>query len=550
MIRRFLEFLKDHSLAAGFTAALVALALLMGIQVAGQLRIQRLTTVANRAILLGYLEAAGKSIESFYRDRALAELDLPPSIFTEERLEKAAARWSKRPTKGIQRLFLVDYTREPFGRFRVFVPETGELVAPPASDESLAMIVATAPWQMLSLRGGVADDPGVVVDERSSEYRIVLRPVLDESSRVVGVAGMILDERWFREVLLPEALSAPIEEYFPKAGKSDLTVHVRDARGREVLRIGEREGLPEAAKARIPFVFGDWTVSLHLDRATPGQWAQANFAFNVAATILLALTLVGGLLLALRAASRAMRLSEMKSDFVSNVSHELRTPVASIRVFAELLRHGRASAPEKVREYGEYIEAESRRLSRLIDNILDFSRIESGRKEYRFARGRIEDVVVPLVETFRVRLRPQGFGLAYEGPGEDLGETEIDADAIGQAVHNLLDNAVKYSGDARTIRVGIRRRGGEVAISVGDGGIGIPREEQGRIFERFHRVGTSLIHDVKGAGLGLAIVHHVMQAHHGRVTVESEPGKGSTFTLWIPVGGAAGDQEDASWPRS
>jgi len=245
-----------------------------------------------------------------------------------------------------------------------------------------------------------------------------------------------------------------------------------------------------------------------------------------------------------------MRLSAMKSDSVSNVSHELRTPVASIRVFAELLRHGRAASPEKAREYGEYIEAESRRLSRLIDNILDFSRIESGRKEYRFAKSRVEDVVVPLVETFRVRLRSQGFVLAYEGPGEDLGETEIDADAIGQAVYNLLDNAVKYSGDSRAIRIGVRRHGGEVAISVGDGGIGIPREEQGRIFERFHRVGTSLIHDVKGAGLGLAIVHHVMQAHHGRVTVASEPGKGSTFTLWIPVGGAAGAQEDESWPRS
>jgi two-component system sensor histidine kinase SenX3 len=100
---------------------------------------------------------------------------------------------------------------------------------------------------------------------------------------------------------------------------------------------------------------------------------------------------------------------------------------------------------------------------------------------------------------------------------------------------------VKYSGESKRIRVTLRRHGGEVAIAVVDHGIGIPREEQSRIFERFHRVGTSLVHDVKGAGLGLAIVHHVMQAHHGRVTVESESGSGSTFTLWIPVGGAAGE---------
>jgi signal transduction histidine kinase len=380
----------------------------------------------------------------------------------------------------------------------------------------------------------------VLVDERSPEFRILLRPVIDDSARVVGVAGMILDEVWFRDTLLPRALKEPMEEYFPKAQKGDLSVRVFDGRSRPILRLGADEGLPEAATARIPFVFGDWTVALHIGRSTPGQWARANFLFNTAVTALLALTLVGGLLMALRAANRAMRLSEMKSDFVSNVSHELRTPVASIRVFAELLRHGRASTPEKSREYGEYIEAESRRLSRLIDNILDFSRIESGRKEYRFALSRIEDVVGPLVESFRMRLRPQGYEVTYEGPGEDLGEAEIDADAIGQALYNLLDNAVKYSGPSRRIHVSLGRHGGEIKVAIRDEGIGIPREEQNRIFERFHRVGTSLVHDVKGAGLGLAIVHHVMQAHHGRVTVKSEPDNGSTFTLWIPVGGMAG----------
>ncbi len=536
MAKRILGFLREHTLAAGFTAALVALALLMGLQIAGQWRIHQLTAMAHRAVLLGYLEAVGKHIQEFYRTRALWALDLPPSVFVEQRLEKVAARWAKKPIPGVRRLFLVDYTEEPFGRFGVFDPESGTLERPPASDESLAMIVATASWQMLSLRGGTAEDPGVVVDERNPEHRMMLRPVVDDSSRVVGVLGMILDEAWFRSNLLPEAIEAPLEEFFPKAGKGDLVVRVRDGKGRPVLVVGGADALPSAADARIPFVFGDWTVELHLAHAAPAEWARGGFWFNLGVSGMLALSLVGGLLLALRAANRAVRLSAMKSDFVSNVSHELRTPVASIRALAELLRHGRTTTPEKVREYGGYIEAESRRLSRLIENILDFSRIESGRKVYRFTRARVEDVVEGLVETFGVRLRAQGFEVVYEPPREDPGETEIDPDAIGQAVYNLIDNAVKYSGESKRVEIAVSRSGGEIAISVRDRGIGIPRDEQKRIFDRFHRVGSSLVHDVKGAGLGLAIVHHVLQAHHGRVTVESEPGGGSTFTLWIPVG--------------
>jgi two-component system sensor histidine kinase SenX3 len=114
-----------------------------------------------------------------------------------------------------------------------------------------------------------------------------------------------------------------------------------------------------------------------------------------------------------------------------------------------------------------------------------------------------------------------------------------DADALGQAIHNLLDNAVKYSGEARAIEVRLAREGDGIAIAVADRGIGIAREEQARIFERFHRVGTGLVHEVKGSGLGLSLVHHILQVHGGRVTVESEPGKGSTFTLHLPVGSGA-----------
>jgi two-component system phosphate regulon sensor histidine kinase PhoR len=252
-----------------------------------------------------------------------------------------------------------------------------------------------------------------------------------------------------------------------------------------------------------------------------------------------------------------MRLSEMKSDFVSNVSHELRTPLASIRMFAELLSLGRAPSLDKAKEYGEYIDAESRRLSRLIDNILDFARIESGRKTYQLARGDLTEVVAAVVRTFEVRLRQAGFTLTFTPPANALPLLDLDPDAIGQALHNLLDNAVKYSGDSRAIEVSVAQDQEEAVVAVRDHGIGIPRSEQLKIFERFHRVSTGLVHDVKGSGLGLAIVRHIVEAHRGRLQLVSSPGEGSTFTMRLPLRPAAdaatapiGDLQQDSGPRS
>jgi signal transduction histidine kinase len=276
-------------------------------------------------------------------------------------------------------------------------------------------------------------------------------------------------------------------------------------------------------------------MALYTPRATPQQWARAGFVFNASLAGLLALALIGGVSLALRAADRAVKLSTMKSDFVSNVSHELRTPVASIRVFGELLRLGRAQSPEKIREYGEHIESESRRLTRLIDNILDFSRIESGRKEYKFTLGDVREVIEEVVRTFEVRLGAHGFRIALVASGDALPPLRMDADAIAQAFQNLLDNAIKYSGDSKEVVVTLSAENGYVAIAVRDHGIGIARDEQRKVFDRFHRVGTGLIHDVKGSGLGLSIVHHIVAAHGGRVSVDSELGSGSTFTMLLPI---------------
>jgi len=251
------------------------------------------------------------------------------------------------------------------------------------------------------------------------------------------------------------------------------------------------------------------------------------------------LMLAAGLYLVYSNVRRELRLARLKSDFVANVSHELKTPLALIRLFAETLELGRVPSEEKAHQYYRVINKESHRLTQLINNILDFSRIEAGRKEYRFAPTDVARVVREVIESYRFQIEQQGFELKVDVE-EDLPQVPADAEAVGQAIINLVNNAIKYSRESKTIDIEVRREarrdGSKVLVSVKDTGIGIPRSEQKKIFDKFYRGEDSLVHETKGSGLGLALVRHIMEAHGGAVEVESIPGKGSTFTLALPVG--------------
>jgi len=201
-----------------------------------------------------------------------------------------------------------------------------------------------------------------------------------------------------------------------------------------------------------------------------------------------------------------------------------------------LLNLGRVNQPDRVREYGAYIESEGRRLTQVINNILDFSRIESGRKLFQFESCDLKVVVGETLEAFIVHLKQNGFTLSYEAPQTALPKVVLDPDAITLALTNLLDNAIKYSGDVKEINVSVAQSDGFVTIAITDRGVGIAADEQEKIFEKFYRVSTGLVHDVKGSGLGLSLVKHIVMAHKGKVNVRSKPGEGSTFTIQLPVG--------------
>lgn len=248
----------------------------------------------------------------------------------------------------------------------------------------------------------------------------------------------------------------------------------------------------------------------------------------------LSLLMAGGIFLSYRSINNEIAVAKLKSDFVSNVSHELRTPLSLIRLYAETLEMGRISNPDKCDEYYRIIRKESERLTALINNILDFSRIEAGKKEYEFRDTNLAELVRNTLDSYRYQIEQHGFAFEANIP-DDLPFVQVDREAIARSLLNLVNNAVKYSATNKYLAVNMYRSNGCVRLEVVDHGIGIPRAEQRKIFQKFYRASDPLVHNTKGSGLGLSLVRHVVEAHGGHVWVESAPGQGSKFTIDLPV---------------
>ena len=267
-----------------------------------------------------------------------------------------------------------------------------------------------------------------------------------------------------------------------------------------------------------------------------------------ALSLVLALAAFGGYLL-WRDVRRELRVAELRSQFVSSVSHELKTPLTAIRMFAETLRMGRPADPATRDEYLDIIINESERLTRLLNNVLDFSRIESGRKTYQFAPHDLGSIVRTAARAMHYPLARQGFELQVD-IAEAIPPVQSDPDALEQAILNLLANALKYSGDARKIELRLARDEAHAVISVRDWGIGIDPVDQRRIFEKFYRVARPENRLIPGTGLGLTLVDHIVRSHHGLVGVDSMPGGGSTFRIRLPLAaeGPVASEEDGLEP--
>jgi signal transduction histidine kinase len=326
------------------------------------------------------------------------------------------------------------------------------------------------------------------------------------------------DEPWLLTVVSPASFAAPV-----------------------MMAVSSRRIVPEAVTLRVApapgaLPLGDGFVDIHV------EWPASRFAVAPAVPTalygsMLGLVLAAALLagyLVLRDVHRETETAAMRSHFVASVSHELKTPLTSIRAHAETMLMGRAGSAEASSEYLKTIVSESERLSRLVDSVLEFSRIEQGRRTYHLQLTRLDDVVRSAAKAMEYSLSQLGFSLIISS---DESEPTLLADpnALTQAILNLLGNAMKYSGEARAIEMRVGTRDNEAFVDVVDHGIGIPREEQARIFERFARVQSAETAGIAGTGLGLALALHVVEAHRGRIAVVSDRGRGSTFSVRLPL---------------
>ena len=249
---------------------------------------------------------------------------------------------------------------------------------------------------------------------------------------------------------------------------------------------------------------------------------------------LLAILVTAGSYFIWRAMARELAAAQLQSDFVAAVSHEFRTPLTSLRQFNTLLAEGEATANEQRSEFWAAQSRATDRLQRLVESLLDFGRMEAGARPYRFEKVELGALVERVVGDFQKEAGAGGFAIQC---ASTQALVNADAEALARALWNLLDNAVKYSGESRSIAVAVESRADLVSISVSDQGPGIPREEQKEIFRKFVRGAYAREHHIRGTGIGLTMVRHIVEAHGGKIELASAPGKGSTFTILLPARG-------------
>jgi two-component system phosphate regulon sensor histidine kinase PhoR len=340
------------------------------------------------------------------------------------------------------------------------------------------------------------------------------------------IAGFVIDARSF----ITRVLRAKIEQ----AAGEEFVLGVFDSSTNHMVLSTSHVEIKELRETKKLWFFPGYSIGIKLRGTSVEDIVRARSERNLLLIGILDILLMGAVWLVYRTLKKEMELVRLKGDFVSNVSHELRTPLSLIRMFTETLSMNRVQTEEQKHEYYETILQETERLTRLINNILNFSRMDAGKKQYHLEPTRLNEIVTDVMKTYASHLEHEGF-ITTVHLAENLPGIHADREAIAEALINILDNAIKYSPTEKCIRVETGCTAGSVYVEVEDHGIGIDKQHHKKIFETFYRVSTGLTNNIKGSGLGLSLVNHIIHAHGGLIELESEPGKGSTFQLLFPI---------------
>jgi len=363
----------------------------------------------------------------------------------------------------------------------------------------------------------------------TKDGKTILIFLLEDPFRVKNICVTVIDPQKFVNNILVARLKEIAGEEFiitcqavgttlPEVSSKDVIFSTEEFQDRQI------------SQKRNLWLIPDYELGLLLKGGTIETLVKERATTNIIFISLLTLILIVGVIIVFRNIRKEMELARIKSDFVSNVSHELRTPLSLISMFAETLEMDRVKTEEKKKEYYLIISKEAGRLSRIVNKILSFSKIEAGKRDYRFSKININNLVEDIFKTYQFHLQNNNFKFSFE---YDSSIPEIDADpeAVSEAIINLLENAIKYSVDRKEIMIITGKEGNSVYVEISDKGIGITEESQKKIFDKFYRVSDGLVHNTKGTGLGLTLVKYIMDAHHGEIKVKSKLNEGSSFKL-------------------
>ena len=428
----------------------------------------------------------------------------------------------------------------------------------------VAALVMPRLRQLLEHKRAIVAFPATIGGRRKY-VQVQLRFPSPDRDTFSSFIALVVDAEAIRTVHLPAMMKARLATVQHLGGFPQLDLSLRDAKGQVIFTSSPAASDVFVDQRSFPLVFFDrelleyaapfevepetWTLQTGFGNRTIAAIAESSSRPQLALMAMLALVMAAGVFFVAGAAAREVRLAELKSNFVASVSHDLKTPLALIQLFAETLELGRVRTPERAAEYYRIINGEAKKLTRLIENILDFSRMEAGLRPYRTTPADLGEVTRDVVARLQSQFEQGRFNVVTRvEPG--LPSVDIDTGAVQQAIENILANAMKYAREERDIEVDVARAGGDVAVRVTDHGIGMAKRDLRLVFRKFYRVDSGLGGGPQGCGLGLAIVDHTMRGHGGAVSVDSEPGRGSTFTLAFPIpagtADAYGDRHEAN----